>query len=66
MLMHLTDRSREEVREALVRADGSVKLAALLLQGCTPAEAETALEQANGQLRAALRFVREPSLDGKN
>jgi N-acetylmuramic acid 6-phosphate etherase len=66
MLMHLTDRGREEVREALVRADGSVKLAALLLQGCTPAEAETALERADGQLRAALRIVREPSLDGKD
>jgi N-acetylmuramic acid 6-phosphate etherase len=60
MLMHLTERSREDVREALARADGSVKLAALLLQGCTPAEAEVALEQADGQLRKALRSVREP------
>ncbi len=60
MLMHLTERSREEVREALDRADGSVKVAALLLQGCTPAEAEVALEQADGQLREALRLVREP------
>jgi N-acetylmuramic acid 6-phosphate etherase len=61
MLMHLTGRSREEVREALGRADGSVKLAALLLQGCTTGEAEVALEQADGQLREALRLVREPS-----
>jgi len=60
MLMHLTERSREDAREALARADGSVKLAALLLQGCTPAEAEQALEQADGQLREALRLVREP------
>jgi len=60
MLMHLTGRSREEVREALGRADGSVKLAALLLQGCTTGEAEVALEQADGQLREALRLVREP------
>jgi N-acetylmuramic acid 6-phosphate etherase len=59
MLMHLTERSREDAREALARADGSVKLAALLLQGCTPAEAERALEQADGQLREALRLVRE-------
>jgi N-acetylmuramic acid 6-phosphate etherase len=59
MLMHLTERSREDVRVALARADGSVKLAALLLQGCTPAEAEKALEQADGQLREALRLVRE-------
>jgi N-acetylmuramic acid 6-phosphate etherase len=49
------------VREALGRADGSVKLAALLLQGCTTGEAEVALEQADGQLREALRLVREPS-----
>jgi len=60
MLMHLTERSREDARDALARADGSVKLAALLLQGCTPAEAERALEQADGQLREALRLVREP------
>ena len=60
MLMHLTERSREDAREALARADGSVKLAALLLQGCTTAEAERALEQAGGQLREALRLVREP------
>jgi N-acetylmuramic acid 6-phosphate etherase len=66
MLMHLTERSRDEVRDALARADGSVKLAALLLQGCTPAEAETALEQADGQLRAALKLVREPSLEDKD
>src|SRR5918997_511146 len=63
MLMHLTERSREEVREALARADGSVKLAALLLQGCTTGEAEVALEQADGQLREALRLVREPPSD---
>jgi N-acetylmuramic acid 6-phosphate etherase len=66
MLMHLTDRSREEVRDALARAEGSVKVAVLLLQGCTPAEAEVALERADGQLREALRLVREPSLDGKD
>jgi N-acetylmuramic acid 6-phosphate etherase len=65
MLMHLTDHSREEVREALTKAEGSVKVAALLLQGCTPAEAEVVLERADGQLREALRLVREPSSDGK-
>jgi N-acetylmuramic acid 6-phosphate etherase len=66
MLMHLTERSREEVSGALARADGSVKLAALLLQGCTPAEAELALQRADGHLRAALKLVREPPLDGKD
>jgi N-acetylmuramic acid 6-phosphate etherase len=54
MLMHLTDRGRAEVRDALQRAGGSVKLAVLLLQGCTVEEAEAALERAGGQLRTAL------------
>ena len=57
MLMHLTDRGRAEVREALERADGSVKLAVLLLQGCDLATAEAALDRADGQLRAALEFI---------
>jgi N-acetylmuramic acid 6-phosphate etherase len=57
MLMHLTDRGRAEVRDALKRAGGSVKLAVLLLQGCEVAEAEAALERAGGQLRAALDLV---------
>src|SRR4051812_9586918 len=57
MLMHLTDRGRVEVREALKRADGSVKLAVLLLQGCDLATAEAALERAGGQLRAALELI---------
>ena len=57
MLMHLTDRSREEVRDALGRARGSVKLAVLLLQGCSPEDARAALERAGGQLRTALDRV---------
>jgi N-acetylmuramic acid 6-phosphate etherase len=54
MLMQLTDRSRAEVQEALKRADGSVKVAMLLLQGRSVAEAKAALAGADGQLRAAL------------
>jgi N-acetylmuramic acid 6-phosphate etherase len=61
MLIHLTQRPRQEVRAALKRAEGSVKLAALLLEGCTQAEAEAALDRADGQLRAALELVREPA-----
>ena len=64
MLMHLTDRSREEVRDALDRANGSVKLAVLLLQGCSPEDARAALERAGGQLRTALHSIgggREPA-----
>ena len=40
MLMQLTGRSRDEVRGALRRADGSVKLAVMLLNGCDVAEAK--------------------------
>ena len=65
MLMHLTDRSRKDVREALGRADGSVKLAALLLQGCTAEQAEVALERADGQLREALRLVADQAASSK-
>jgi N-acetylmuramic acid 6-phosphate etherase len=61
MLIHLTGRPRQDVRDALAHAEGSVKLAALLLEGCTRAEAEAALDRAAGQLRAALELVREPS-----
>ena len=59
MLMQLTDRNRAEVRTALDQAQGSVKLAVLLLQGCSLEEAATALDDANGQLRGALRSVQE-------
>jgi N-acetylmuramic acid 6-phosphate etherase len=65
MLMYLTRRSRAEARDALKRAHGSVKLAALLLQGCTPDEAEAALLRADGQLRGALELVREPTAQAK-
>jgi N-acetylmuramic acid 6-phosphate etherase len=54
MLLHLTGRSSEDVRDALRRADGSVKLAMLLLKGCELDEAERVLDSAGGQLRAAL------------
>jgi N-acetylmuramic acid 6-phosphate etherase len=54
MLTHLTGKSAEEVREALSRAEGSVKLAVLLLQGCPVDEAKTVLERCGGRLRVAL------------
>jgi N-acetylmuramic acid 6-phosphate etherase len=54
MLIHLTGKSADEVREALGRAEGSVKLAVLLLQDCGVEEAKTVLERCGGRLRVAL------------
>jgi N-acetylmuramic acid 6-phosphate etherase len=57
MLLRLTARSRAEVREALERAGGSVKIAVLLLHGLEPDEAVALLRQAGGGLRDALALV---------
>jgi N-acetylmuramic acid 6-phosphate etherase len=57
MLIRLTGRSSDDVRDALRRANGSVKLAVLLLHGCDVNEATLILERAGGQLRAALALV---------
>lgn len=57
MLMQLSGKERAEVRAALDRAHGSVKLAVLLLKGCTVEEAHAALDDADGQLRGALDSV---------
>jgi len=57
MLLSLTGRSRKDVREALERANGSVKLAVLLLEGCDLEMARTALDSAGGRLRAAIALV---------
>jgi N-acetylmuramic acid 6-phosphate etherase len=57
MLRQLTDRSSSEVRAALREANGSVKLATLLLQGCGLAEATAILDRAGGRLREALALL---------
>jgi len=54
MVAHLTGQSGEDVRAALERAGGSVKLAVLLLQGYDIAEAEAVLERVGGGLGAAI------------
>ena len=59
MLAQLTGRGRDEVRDALREADGSVKLALLLLQGCSPTRPDAALDGADGQLRGALSSVQK-------
>lgn len=53
ILLELSGRSREEVQEALRQANGSVKLALLLLEGCDVNEATRTLDHVGGQLRAA-------------
>jgi len=56
-LRRLTGRTSEEVAEALQRANGSVKLAVLLLNGCSGEEAARVLERAGGRLRTALEQI---------
>ena len=57
MLLRLSAASREEVRAALTRAGGNVKLAVLLLRGCDHEKAQALLDLAHGELRAALQLM---------
>ena len=59
ILAQLTGHSREQVRDALRQAKGSVKLALLLLEGCRLDEARQALDDADGDLRAAKASLEE-------
>jgi N-acetylmuramic acid 6-phosphate etherase len=58
MLVRLTSCSHEAARDALRRANGSVKLSVLLLNGCSVDDGLRLIEQANGRLGAALALVR--------
>jgi N-acetylmuramic acid 6-phosphate etherase len=53
MLAQLTGHSRDRARDALRQAQGSVKLALLLLEGAGLGEARRALDRSGGDLRAA-------------
>jgi N-acetylmuramic acid 6-phosphate etherase len=55
ILIQLTGRSREEARDALSRANGSIKVAFLLLNGCDLESATQLLNDTHGQLETALR-----------
>ena len=57
IVLRLTGSGIEEVREALNHADGSVKLAILLLHGLSLVEAAAALDRAEGRLRTALKQI---------
>ena len=54
MLIQLTGRSRDDVRNALSRANGSVKIAVMLLHGCDLESAKQLLSAAGDRLGAAL------------
>jgi len=57
ILRRLTGRSSEDVAAALRGANGSVKLAVLLLHGCSAEDAARVLEHAGGRLRTALQHI---------
>jgi N-acetylmuramic acid 6-phosphate etherase len=57
ILRQITGRDATEVRDALDRSGGQVKLAALVLQGLTADDAAALLERAGGHLRDALELV---------
>src|ERR1700731_4697693 len=59
ILAQLTGHSRDQVRDALRQAKGSVKLALLLLEGRSLDEARGALDAAGGDLRAAKTQIEE-------
>jgi N-acetylmuramic acid 6-phosphate etherase len=59
----LTGRSRDEACAALDRANGSVKVAVLLLHGCDPDRAADLLDRAAGQLGKALELLKAPGSD---
>jgi N-acetylmuramic acid 6-phosphate etherase len=58
IVRRLTGRSLEEVRQALARAEGNVKLAVLLVDGCDLGSAKVLLDRAGGRLGAAVALAR--------
>jgi N-acetylmuramic acid 6-phosphate etherase len=57
MLVHLTGKSLGEVREALHKTDGNVKLAVLIAKGYGLEEARELLARAGGRLRDAIALA---------
>jgi N-acetylmuramic acid 6-phosphate etherase len=54
MLRHLSGRDEAAVQDALMQAEGNVKLARLVLEGLEPEAGKSLLERNAGSLRAAL------------
>ena len=63
MLARLSGRGRPEVQKALQAANGSVKLAVLLLRGCDFDRATALLARARGNLRGALELIDRSGVD---
>jgi N-acetylmuramic acid 6-phosphate etherase len=57
MLVRLTGCSRPAARDALRRAQGSVKLAVMLLNGCDVEKGVKLIDRAGGRLRSALAAI---------
>ena len=57
IVAQLTGQSSAMVRAALKRANGSIKLAVLLLHGCELPNAEAMLERTGGNLRVAIELI---------
>lgn len=63
MVMRIAGGTREQARDALGRARGSVKLAVLLSRGSDLKTATGLLDRAGGQLRKALALVGQRKMD---
>ena len=63
ILTKLTGHGGDDARAALALADGNLKVAVLLLNGCDLNEANEILHRAGGQLRAALSLVGKPAME---
>jgi N-acetylmuramic acid 6-phosphate etherase len=61
MLIRLTNCTPEAAHDALRRGRGSVKLAVMLLNGCSLEDGVHLLDRAEGNLRSALALIRDGS-----
>ena len=63
IVMRIAGNTREQARDALGRARGSVKIAVLLSRRCDLKTATALLDRAGGQLRKALALVGQRNMD---
>jgi N-acetylmuramic acid 6-phosphate etherase len=64
MLMQLTGSDRDDARNALSRAQGSVKIAFMVLNGCELESAKQMLSDSNGELGTALQRLSDQGNQG--